>query len=70
MDIINTSFVEYLSKNQLKDIFYFIEEYEYDDLLDICVNGVNVKCIKLDIKILQTSNEGLNLKYLIIYKIY
>lgn len=70
MNNINTSFIEYQSKNQLNNIFYFIEKYEFDDFLDVCVYGVTVKCIKLDIKLWDTSNEGSDLKYIIIYKIY
>jgi hypothetical protein len=66
----NASFIEYKSKNQLKDFFYFIKEYEYDDFLDICIKGVYIKCVKLDIKMWENSNEGLNLKYILIYKIY
>lgn len=70
MDIQNTTFVEYNSKEQLKDIFSFIEYYEVDDFLDINIKNVIIKCIKLIIKLWSNSNEGHELKYLIIFKIY
>jgi hypothetical protein len=66
----NTTFIEYQSKNNLIDLFRFIETYEYDDFLDVAIYQINIKCIKLIVKIWENSNEGHNLKYIIIYKIY
>jgi hypothetical protein len=70
MNNTNTAFVEYQSKYQLSDIFKFIETYEYDDFLDVAVYQVNIKCIKLIVDILKSSNEGFDIKYIILYKIY
>lgn len=70
MDNDNTTFVEFQTKKDLIDIFSFIETYEYDDFLDVAIYQVNIRCIKLIVKIWNNSNEGHNIKYIIIFKIY
>lgn len=69
-NIDNSTFVEYISRINTRDIFRFIEKYKYIDFLNININNISIKCIKLDVKLLDTSNEGHNIKYIFIYKIY
>jgi hypothetical protein len=70
MNIDNTTFVEYTTRDDLINIFMFIEIYEYDDVLCIDYYDCYIKCIKLEIKLYNNSNEGHNIKYLFIYKIF
>lgn len=70
MNIDNTTFVEYNSRIETTILFYFIEIYEYDDFLSIMIDDVNIRCLKLNVKLYDTSNDGTYVKYLIIYKVY
>jgi hypothetical protein len=69
-NIANSTFIEYISKINTRDIFRFIETYNYVDFLNININNISIKCIKLGVKLFDTSNEGHNIKYIFIYKIY
>lgn len=70
MNIENSTFIEYISLIEIKNILIFIEKYTYMDFLNITIDDISVKCIKLQVKLFDTSNEGHNIKYIIIYKIY
>ena len=69
-NIDNSTFIEYISRINTRDIFRFIERYNYIDFLNIKINNISIKCIKLGVKILDSSNEGHNIKFIFIYKIY
>ncbi len=70
MDNSNSTFVEYISIKEIKDIILFIEKYTYIDLLNIEIKDRCIKCVKLNVKLFDSSNEGHNIKYIFIYKIY
>ena len=70
MDKDNSAFIEYISRKEIKNIISFIEKYKYIDFLNITIEDVGIKCVKLDVKMSDTSNEGHDIKFIFIYKIY